>query len=268
VTVRGRSILRLVVAFALGLWLLGASEAAVRHIGDTLHDAPRRIAQDSAAGEREFRGKAFVDAIEAIRLSIPKDGDYLLVEGRDNIADSHLVRAYLVPRKAEFLGLASSLDEDTRARLWVIRPPRYIVLAWTPAGVPVAGSTADLKSLLGPYPWSHETASLPGGVDPLPDDAVVRGPLLVRGWARIPGEDLQVQVEIDGEDRGAGMVRRCPRPDVCSVIPQMGDCTTAGFELKLELRAQDLGRHELVVVFRAADGRVRHYPGLQFEWRR
>jgi hypothetical protein len=261
-------LLRFAVALALGLWLVEATGAAIHHISTALDGAPKRIAQGTSVADRQIRGNAFMNAIESIRTSIPKDGDYLLIEGRENIADAHVVRAYLVPRKAELLGPASSLDADARAHLSALQPPRYFVLAWTPSGVPAVGSTKDLAPVLGRYPWTHESASLLGGIDFPVENAIVQGTLLVRGWARIPGEDLQVGIEIDGKEREATSTRRFPRPDVCIVFPQMDDCTTAGFELKLELRPEEAAPHDLVVVFSAADGRIRHSPRRRLEWRR
>ncbi len=260
-------LLRSAIAIVLGLWVVAAAGAAVRQIRGALTAFPRRIAQGTAAADREIRGRPFMNAIDAIRASIPKNGDYLLIEGRDNIADAHVVRAYLAPRKAELLDATSSLDPYSRAHLWEVQPPRHFIVTWTPSSIPVAGSTKDLSSLAGAYPWTHESPSLLGGIDNLPENVTVQGTLHVRGWARIPGEDLEVSLEIDGTAREAMSVGSFPRPDVCAVLPQMGDCSTCGFELVLEPRPDDAGPHELVLVFHAADGRIRHYPRVRFEWR-
>lgn len=112
-----------------------------------------------------------------------------------------------------------------------------------------------------------EDSKLTGSVDGPVDAEVVTGPLRVHGWARIPGQDLEVTILIDGEDRVPLSRRRTPRLDVGSVVTTLGDCSGAGYEAVYERLAGDVGRHELVVIFRASGGHVRHYPARHFEWR-
>jgi len=109
---------------------------------------------------------------------------------------------------------------------------------------------------------------LTGSIDEPYEDQVVRGTLVVRGWARIPGEDLEVTGMIDGHVREASSRARVPRGDVELVLPELGDCARAGYEERYEPSAADLGEHTIVVVFRSADGRVREYPPRRFTWRR
>ena len=126
-------------------------------------------------------------------------------------------------------------------------------LPWTPsARVPAAG-----------LPW-REDATLTGSIDVPAEGAVVKGPLRVSGWARIPGEDLVVTVLIDGEKRAPVTGRRLPRPDVCSVVKTLGDCSFAGYEGSFTFEPGDAGPHEILVVFRSKDGRERHYPPRRF----
>jgi hypothetical protein len=108
--------------------------------------------------------------------------------------------------------------------------------------------------------------SLTGGLDPLPENGVVRGALVVQGWARIPGEDLEVRILIDGEERVPGAAGRYPRPDVCMVVPAMVDCSKAGFEARFEFEEGDEGTHEIAAVFLSRDGRYRIYPPVRFTW--
>jgi hypothetical protein len=109
--------------------------------------------------------------------------------------------------------------------------------------------------------------ALTGGLNPLPENGVVRGALVVRGWARTPGEDLEVRILIDGEERGAGSVKRYSRPDVSVSLPKMGYCTTAGFEARFEPTEDDEGRHEITAIFVSRDGRYRIYPPAAFTWK-
>jgi hypothetical protein len=117
-------------------------------VSQVVREAPRQIPRDTLSAHREFRGPRFIDAIESIKETIPSDATYFLIEGRSNVADSYVVRAYLAPRKAEFLGPAAGIDEAALTRLGILRPPRYVVLAWTPGNIPAFGSTADLRALL------------------------------------------------------------------------------------------------------------------------
>jgi hypothetical protein len=107
---------------------------------------------------------------------------------------------------------------------------------------------------------------LTGGLDTLPDNGVVRGPLFVRGWARIPGEDLGVRILLDDEQIRGVPIRRYSRPDVCAVLPAMLDCATAGFEARFEPVEGDDGRHEITAIFFSRDGRYRIYPPATFTW--
>ena len=112
-----------------------------------------------------------------------------------------------------------------------------------------------------------EDESLRGSVDSPPPDGEVRGPLTVHGWARMPDEDLDVTIVIDGEYRPPASFRRTSRPDVARALPRMGNTDTAGYEAVFEPQAGDEGPHELMAVLRSRDGRVRHYPVRTFHWK-
>ena len=114
-------------------------------------------------------------------------------------------------------------------------------------------------------PW-REDALLTGGVDEPSEGASVRGRLAVRGWARLPGRDLEVTALVDGRERIPLGLRRFGRPDVQRVLPALGDCASAGYELMYPYSADDAGPHELQVIFRTKDGRERHYPARRFVW--
>jgi Bacterial Ig domain len=133
---------------------------------------------------------------------------------------------------------------------------------------------------LDPLPWTLADGPLPsyapyredptliGSIDEPAEGAVVTGPLAVRGWARIPGEDLHVTVTIDGEERRFMKGARVPRPGVQAAVPSLGDCRTAGYEATYAFEAGDEGAHEIQVLFRAANGRQRHYSPRRFTWKR
>jgi hypothetical protein len=107
----------------------------------------------------------------------------------------------------------------------------------------------------------REDPSLLGSIDDPAEGAEVRGTLLVRGWARVPEQDLTVQVLLDGVERMPAELRRTSRLDVEAAVPGLGSCATAGYEARVVLGPEDAGAHYLAVVFRSRDGSERHYPG-------
>ncbi|MEO8586942.1 MAG: hypothetical protein ABI584_12335 [Acidobacteriota bacterium] len=113
-----------------------------------------------------------------------------------------------------------------------------------------------------------ESADLTGSIDRPSAEAVVTGDLMVSGWARIPGHDLGVTVLIDRAPRVPLRAARVPRPDVEAAVPGLGNCATAGYENVFAFQPGDEGEHELSVVLRGPDDRVRHYPWRKFTWRK
>jgi hypothetical protein len=130
-------------------------------------------------------------------------------------------------------------------------------LPWVPAGGP-----------LPPQALYREDVTLLGSIDAPPDNAVVTGPLRVSGWARMPGEELHVTITLDGEERSPSRAARIPRPDVQAAVPSLGDCRTAGYDATYAFEPDDEGTHEIQVLFRASDGRQRHYPPRRIVWKR
>ncbi|HQR68403.1 MAG TPA: hypothetical protein PLB02_13520, partial [Thermoanaerobaculia bacterium] len=154
-------------------------------------------------------------------------------------------------------------DRETAADLWAVSKtePSAVSLEpppWRPRapGVPLA-KIVDGRRI---------EPLLAGGLDDLPDGGAIRGPLVVRGWARIPGEDLEVRILIDGEERPGVPVRRYDRPDVCAALPRMADCRSAGFEARFDPTTEDEGKHEVTAVFLSRDGRFRVYPPARITW--
>jgi hypothetical protein len=106
----------------------------------------------------------------------------------------------------------------------------------------------------------REDLGLLGSIDEPVAGAEVRGTLFVRGWARVPGQDLTVHVVLDGVERKPEEFRRTSRPEVAVAVPGLGSCATAGYEASVVLGPRDVGVRNLAVVFRSRDGRERHYP--------
>ena len=206
-----------------------------------------------------FRRRPIPDETLDLLESIPVS--YVTVRERWMTPEEHEgLRQFLArSRAAGRLRFAGRHDADLGGDLWAVvktegagvEPP----LPWSP-GPP--GSAVP--------PASREDESLSCSVDDPGPAADVAGTLLVRGWARLPGEDLAVTIFIDDVARTPDSFQRVARPDVAAVVPSLGDCSTAGYEARFTPGADDAGLHELLVVFRAKDGRVRYYPLRQFTW--
>lgn len=198
-----------------------------------------------------------VDLFEKIPVS------YVTVREAFLLPDELMAFRDLLARgvRAERLRFVGRFDERVRADLYAVAKtepdaPPGLPLPWTPPATPPAA---------GP-PRGTEDLSLTGGIDGTGADLTVRGELRIAGWARLPGEDLAVTILIDGEERTPLSFRRVPRDDVARALPRMGDCSTAGFEAFYAPRPDDAGRHEILVLFRAKDGRYRPYPTRRFTW--
>ena len=136
-------------------------------------------------------------------------------------------------------------------------------------GYPLSGSVLLVRiGAAGSGEPALEDTHLTGSIDTPAEGETVAGDLRVRGWARVPGEDLAVTVSLDGVVREGTHPSRIPRPDVAAVIPSLGDCSGAGYEAVIPFRSGDEGRHMINVVFTSADGRERHYPVCFFVWKR
>jgi hypothetical protein len=200
-----------------------------------------------------------LDLLESVPVSyLTVRGAWLLPDEREAL-HSFLARGTASGR----LRFQGRFDERLRTDLYAVAKTEPgasagLPLPWTPA--PEAPATPAVK-LRGP-----EDFSLTGGINGSEPGAAIRGELVVAGWARIPGEDLEVTILIDGEERTPLSMKRVPRDDVTRALPRMGDCRGAGFEARYAPRPDDAGTHELLVLFRAKDGRYRPYPIQRFTW--
>ena len=220
-----------------------------------------------------FRGPV-VRLIEGKEREVPIPGDlldylegiptsYILVHDSWLFPESRLVHRDWLARgmAAGRLRFVKRFDGRMRNELYAVvrnEPEAKALepLPWNPAvgDVPARALT-------------REDASLTGSIDEPAANAIVTGPLRVRGWARIPGEDLHVTVTIDGEERPFATAARVPRPDLQAALPSLGDCRNAGYEVVYAFAPGDDGVHVLDVLFRSADGRERRYPPRAFTWK-
>ncbi|MCM3877753.1 MAG: hypothetical protein NEA02_15210 [Thermoanaerobaculia bacterium] len=109
-----------------------------------------------------------------------------------------------------------------------------------------------------------EESDFPAAIDEPAEGQVVHGVLSVRGWSQTsgaPGAPAApaeiVEIRIDRDRRARASFARAPRPDVAAALPALGSCAEAGYAADFPMLPGDDGRHDLRVVFRAADGRFR-----------
>jgi len=198
-----------------------------------------------------------LDLLESIPVSyLTVREAWLLPEEREGL------RAFLVRASdAGRLRFVGRFDDKTGADLWAVAKTEPGAAAAPLPWIPPAPD-APLP------PESREDEALVGSVDDPAARSTVVGELLVRGWARMTGENLAVSFLLDGLVREPASLVRTDRPDVCRVLPEMSDCQDAGYEARFAFSPEDAGSHELTVVFRAKDGRVRHFPARRFTWKR
>ncbi len=106
---------------------------------------------------------------------------------------------------------------------------------------------------------------IPAAIDEPVEGARVTPPFRVRGWCqeRGGGRVDPVAFRIDGLLLLGVPVTRTPRPDVATVLPEIGDASAAGWEALLSPNVPP-GRHVLTVTFQAGDRR-RVYPPRTIE---
>ena len=117
----------------------------------------------------------------------------------------------------------------------------------------------------GTAPVYRSDDGIPASIDEPVEGARVTPPFRVRGWCqeRGGGRVDPVSFRIDGLLMLGVPVTRTPRPDVATVLPEIGDASAAGWEALLSPNAPP-GRHVLTVTFQAGDRR-RDYPPRTIE---
>ena len=111
-------------------------------------------------------------------------------------------------------------------------------------------------------------AGIPVSIDSPADRGIVARELAVQGWCQLRGGSPVEPVEfrVDGVSARVLSLERFPRPDVATVIPEIGDASKAGYRARLDAQRLEPGAHVLVVTFRAFDGRHRISPPVRFTW--
>jgi hypothetical protein len=94
--------------------------------------------EDPLAARRRCLTAPYAFAIERIRRTIPRDGEYLLVNGGTVREGGPLwVRFELAPRRARFLGRMAELPEADTLRRTLPPGPRWVVIAFRETKPPI-----------------------------------------------------------------------------------------------------------------------------------
>jgi hypothetical protein len=132
------SVFRAVTLALFAASLLVALPMAVSHAGKRIVHTVALFGEDVETTRRRLAGPEWVDAIEEIRRTIPRNGDYLLVNAGGPRQGGHLwVRYELAPRRVRFLGLLSDLESDPVKAAAGVPPGRWVVIAYPDNEPPV-----------------------------------------------------------------------------------------------------------------------------------
>jgi hypothetical protein len=106
------------------------------------------LGEDARGARVRLLGAATVRALDSLRQAIPADGEYLLVDGGEELqAEAYWVRFELAPRRALFAGRLSEMERASR-QAWELPPAaRWVVVAY-PGGPPRLLSREQLVDLL------------------------------------------------------------------------------------------------------------------------
>jgi hypothetical protein len=125
------SVFRAVAIGLLGLFLVTSIPPAAVHTGTRAIQAVRQAGEDSAGAWRRVQGEDYVAAVERIRRTIPRDGEYLIVNGAPEWhGGPYWVRFDLAPRRARYLGLLSELAGQKGLADRLSAGPHWVVVAY------------------------------------------------------------------------------------------------------------------------------------------
>jgi len=180
----------------------------------------------------------------------------------------HFLGAMVAPS-----GFNDDIDLQPR-RLWAIRnseielSTRKLIRALAPRlGIAARHAAADGISSPPLLWWRPELddGSIPGWIDGPSEGASVRGPLEISGWARSTLGDVDVRVAIAPDGLTPAIERR-PRPDLQHALPQLGDCSRAGWRTVIARPSGNAAEHVISIELKAPNGRVRRLGPIRFRW--
>jgi|GEM_PF-1082305 len=130
------SVLRTVALALLAVSLLAALPLAALRVGRRLVEVVPLAGETARGAHVRMLGAAAMEALDSIRRAIPPGGDYLLLDGGEELQGAtYWVRFELAPRRARYVGRLSEMSGQTgplrELRQALSRPdgPRWVVVA-------------------------------------------------------------------------------------------------------------------------------------------
>ncbi len=134
-----------VFALSIAFAIPSAVSRTVRWVGQAASVA----GEDLSTVRRRYLGDPWVSAIDEIRRAIPRDGEYLLVNGGTKWGGGpYWVRFDLAPRRARFLGLWSELTDAGALRGRLPEGLGYVVIAFREPQPPILMRREDFLRAL------------------------------------------------------------------------------------------------------------------------
>lgn len=242
-------------AAAVAALALATAPAQVRTAWERLRESPRRLARGADAALRDLRGDAYADFLAELRARVPADGAYALANVEPGRPDQNWVRCDLAPRTPV------ALRPESCGAWFFERPPKVVPEVAVVVAADGSARPAETRALLSTL-WSGLTgarADIPGWMDAPAEGSVAASRVVVSGWCQEKGAGpcAIVRVWMDGVEVDASRVERFPRPDVAAGIPELGDCSRAGWRVAFEPDALAPGRHCVAAALVGGGGRHR-----------
>lgn len=145
------SVLRALALGVFALYLLLAIPSTFLRTARWVKQAVAVAHEDSLAMRRRFLTVPYVATIDQIRRTIPRTGEYLVINGEPEWGGGPLwLRFELAPRRARFLGLLSELPDADTLRRTMPAGPRWIIIAFAEPRPPILMRREDfLRALEG-----------------------------------------------------------------------------------------------------------------------
>lgn len=241
---------------------LATAPAQVRTAAGWLKESPRGIARDAEAARVELRGDAYAVALAAAAARIPAGDSYAIADEGGPGPDMNWVRCDLAPRAPVRLlpGPCGAWYFD--------RPPKVVPEVAVVVAVDGSVRLAETRSLLTSL-WSGLTGpevEIPGWIDEPAEGRTVARRFHVGGWCQERGGRpcAAVRVWVDGREVDAARIERFPRPDVGAAVPELGDCSRAGWRVAFESGDLAPGGHCVAAALIAEGGRHRRVGPWSF----
>jgi len=125
------SVFRAVALALLAAALLAALPLTATRVARRLSEVVSLAGEDARSAHVRVLGASAAAALDVIRQAIPEDGEYLLVDGGEELQGAtYWVRFELAPRRARYVGRLSEMAGPARRPWRLPAGPRWVVVAF------------------------------------------------------------------------------------------------------------------------------------------